>query len=52
MKTNPDHSVDGLEVPAELRRPKPAPEPRQPWWVCLLKFLARLILRRKNRPEQ
>lgn len=51
MKPNPDHSVNDLEVPAELRAPKPRPEPpkaRRPWWVCLLKFLAKLILRRKS----
>lgn len=47
---DPDHSVDGLEVPAEVRGPTPAPpaEPRRPWWVCLLKFLIRVLLRRKG----
>lgn len=45
----PDHSVDGLQVPPEARRPKPAPvAERRPWWFCLLGFLVRMILRRKG----
>ncbi len=48
---NPDHSVDGLQVPPEVRKPKrPTPPPDdRPWWVCLLKFLLRLVLLRRNK---